>query len=216
MDVICQEKRSKNASCVPSWLTNWPDTVVKKNQGGMNVFPLALCMRLTGSGCHLVNCYLPYAARRLQTTTFIPGSQLNRACTCNPYVQCGLLRMDGTSRGVLFTSLHDLFKNQRADAPAGWLNDGWCPQPMCLPPMTRHRSHWGLPQSNIHLKFCPVWSPCGGRALAAPLRTNGSYCVDPSVCQRWFLRHWGLMHSIYFLFVEEQLKQSISFDCETI
>lgn len=45
---------------------------------------------------------------------------------------CSLLWIDGMSRGDFFTPLHDLFKNQRADAPLGWLNDGWYPQPMWL------------------------------------------------------------------------------------
>lgn len=101
-----------------------------------------------------MNCCFLAATWRLCRSQ--PSSQNPSWILCAPVTHtytvdcfCSLLRIDGMSRGDFFTSLHDLFKNQRADAPLGWLNDGWCPQPTWL--VSDEKA--SVPLSNFLLNF---------------------------------------------------------------
>lgn len=140
------------------------------------------------SSCHLVNRHFLAATWPLYTSQ---TSSLNPTwILCAPVIHtygaacfCGLLWMDGMKRGVLFTSLHDPFKNLRADASAGWLNDGWHPQPTCLSPMKRHLRHLELQQNNAPLKSCLDTLPhmCGTVLVAMSGRLNQAVWIHLSI-----------------------------------
>lgn len=132
-----------------SFMPSWHNTIVKPLEKWTSSHRLVFEQVHSipnYSSCHLLNphflaaTWLLYILRpSSQNPNWILGAPVIH--TYSGVCFCGLLRMDGVMSGMLFTSLHDLFKNLRADAPVGWLNDGWYPQPTCHSPMRRHLCH---------------------------------------------------------------------------
>ncbi len=154
LDIICLEKRFMLCQQVPSPPTHsrqhdWHNTMDRVTQGGLNFFPQAsLCMSSSSSSC--IQAAIWSFPRRylatVQITTFIPESQLNSACTCNPYIHGGLFFVaccEWMAWREAYSSPHYMIylKSGEQMLRQGWLNDGWYPQPAFLSPMRRHLCH---------------------------------------------------------------------------
>lgn len=138
---------------VPSWLWKWPKTrpkYPKDNWISSHKLVQEFIQFLIYSRCHLVNCYFLAATWPLyrswpscQNPCWIQHAPVIHTQNVSPL--CSRVWMDGIH------SLHYMIclKIQRTDAQADWLNDGWCPQPLCLPPVRRHLCRWGLQQSKF-------------------------------------------------------------------
>lgn len=153
--------RSANKqSILQSFMPSRHNTIVKVTPGGTNFFPLARqwtrWLNSSLLNCHLLNVFLSATWPLRSWPSCQDPIWILHAPVIYTYVEFVFeTRCEWMAwREVLFTSLHDLFKTLRADAPVGWLNHGWHPQPMCLLPLRSHLRHSVLQKSNASLKSC--------------------------------------------------------------